>query len=230
VLELVGLPVLYRVAGVAQLPLELGLVRVFMAVVALLERDGLPLVLGVALGALHVLVLQCQRVGRALVVVEPGEVLPALDVVALRAVLVELLFVLVLMAAHAGLWRGHVVALFLVALGATDLGVLVNEPVLGLVVVEFLLVEGYHLEPSALMVAMALGAGVLVGGVQPLLFLYALVELVVAVEAVPVRYAAAEPVALGAVEYAIVLGVLCRKRPGAYERVYPFLAFGRSCR
>ena len=104
-LELVGFPVFGRMAGVAKLSLELGLVRVLVAVVALLESYGLPLVLSVALGALHILVFQGKWVGRVPVVVELRYVLPALDVVALRAVLVELLFVFVLMAANAGFGR-----------------------------------------------------------------------------------------------------------------------------
>ncbi len=111
------------------------------------------------------------------------------------------------------------------ALGALHLSVFVNQLVLGLVVVELLLLEGYHLEPSALVVAVALGARVLVIGVQAPSGLYATVQLVMAVEAVPVRHAAAEPMAFRAVQNAVVLGVVSRKRPRAYERVYAFPAF-----
>jgi len=55
--------------------------------------------------------------------------------------------------------------------------------------------------------------------VSALAFFYPGVELVVAVKALAVRHASAEPVALRAVGYALVLGVRLCEFAGAYQRI-----------
>ena len=126
------LPVIGRVARLADLVLELALVDVLVAVVALLVGERLVLAVYMALGALHLRVLAVELVAgvRWGGVVE-GVLLPAVGSVARLALLIlELSFMLVLMAVVALLELYRLVPALYMTLGALYILVLEGKRVL----------------------------------------------------------------------------------------------------
>ena len=130
-----------------------------------------------------------------LVVAELDFFLPPVRLVAPGTLCAELFFVPVLVAGDALPDLAGVDPLRLMALPALKRGVLALEDKAGKVVLELLLFYVYEAGVLALVLGVAGYAGVLEARVHALVPLYALGELIVAIEALRVRYAAPHGVA-----------------------------------